>query len=662
MLGKYKFIRLEHIKLHNFSLYTKQGRVSLIDEEIHSGVYCLAGANGLGKTTFLNIVNYGLTGLVLDPTSTMYSPNEIINASRLYTDRYFSGRINRKDLPHAEIELTISIGDIFCRIVRGFINREDIREFEVYSMLNNRKVEERQTFSKKTQGLTKQYEEFITNKIGFSEFNYFVFYQLYVFTFDENRRMIFWDERGASNALAIAFNSNPKDANWVSELARLMEKHESNGRNARWQATQTKKKMEELANKTNRKRTQSIEKIERELNQAYAELEKYKNLLQNSKIEEDTLLKWQSKLNADIFQLKLEHRRLFTQYTKPRSKLLESSALQVSLHKKECCLCGAHGNYIVDRIMHSVQAESCPLCQTTLDTDSTNEQNELFNLIEQNDSTISLKNNELENLINEIEIKRVTISSFEIEVSKFQMKIDSILEENPDLTYLRTGTHEIDSLLEQYSKQFEMYDKEARDEYQKRDNLKPEYDKLISEVESSYKSAEEYFVPTFKQLAKRFIGYDLNIHPKRTNRGIKLVLELKETARTEAFQLSESQRFFLDIALRMSLAIYLSNKDSPATLFIDTPEGSLDIAYESRVGNMFADFSVMHGQNLFMTSNINASQLLVSLAEKCGHEKMKFRRMLDWTDLSAVQKEGEHLFQQVYTTIEKAFNQKKVNK
>ena len=124
------------------------------------------------------------------------------------------------------------------------------------------------------------------------------------------------------------------------------------------------------------------------------------------------------------------------------------------------------------------------------------------------------------------------------------------------------------------------------------------------------------------------------------------------TVRTESFQVSESQRFFLDIALRMALATYLSKENNEATMLIDTPEGSLDIAYESRVGKMFADFVVDYNQNMMMTANINASQLLISLAEKCRENKMQFRRMLDWTDLNEIQKEGEYFFEKVFKNIE----------
>ena len=108
----------------------------------------------------------------------------------------------------------------------------------------------------------------------------------------------------------------------------------------------------------------------------------------------------------------------------------------------------------------------------------------------------------------------------------------------------------------------------------------------------------------------------------------------------------------------MSLAVYLSKTDNRTTLLIDTPEGSLDIAYESRVGKMFADFVVDNEQNIIMTANINASQLLVSLAEKCGSNNMKFRRMIDWSDLNEIQTEGEYLFNKVYDNIEIALNKK----
>ena len=116
------------------------------------------------------------------------------------------------------------------------------------------------------------------------------------------------------------------------------------------------------------------------------------------------------------------------------------------------------------------------------------------------------------------------------------------------------------------------------------------------------------------------------------------------------FQLSESQRFFVDIALRMALLKFTSSPDKRACLLIDTPEGALDIAYEKRAGDMFAQF-VLDGFNLIFTANINTSQLLLALASLCGKSHMRLCRMTSWTELSEVQKKEEGLFNKAYKQI-----------
>jgi hypothetical protein len=128
---------------------------------------------------------------------------------------------------------------------------------------------------------------------------------------------------------------------------------------------------------------------------------------------------------------------------------------------------------------------------------------------------------------------------------------------------------------------------------------------------------------------------------------------MRNSTRRKDYQLSESQKFFLDIALRMALAQYMSRQGSPAPLFVDTPEGSLDIAYESRAGEMFAQF-VKDGNSIMMTANINSSELLLKLAAECGRHRMTINRMTSWTELSDVQLKEEPLFHRAYEAIEKA--------
>jgi hypothetical protein len=103
----------------------------------------------------------------------------------------------------------------------------------------------------------------------------------------------------------------------------------------------------------------------------------------------------------------------------------------------------------------------------------------------------------------------------------------------------------------------------------------------------------------------------------------------------------------------MALTQHMSDPSSPGGMFIDTPEGSLDIAYEKRAGEMLAKFSAA-GHQIIMTANLNSSQMLLALAKNCGSKGMQLCRMTDWAELSEVQQEEEALFDDAYRAIEQA--------
>ena len=191
--------------------------------------------------------------------------------------------------------------------------------------------------------------------------------------------------------------------------------------------------------------------------------------------------------------------------------------------------------------------------------------------------------------------------------------------------------------------------KEKAEAEQKRDECQTALKPLEDEVKRSFTAVAEQFIPSFRNYAKSFIGLDIDIELKDNNNMACLVIRVNGSDRRSRFQLSESQQYFLDIALRFSLLEY--TKSENAFMLIDTPEGSLDIAYESRAGKMFADF-VAKGYSVIMTANINTSQLLLKLAEMCGKDKMKVERMTEWTILTQVQQEEQEVIEQAYNQIE----------
>jgi DNA repair exonuclease SbcCD ATPase subunit len=208
----------------------------------------------------------------------------------------------------------------------------------------------------------------------------------------------------------------------------------------------------------------------------------------------------------------------------------------------------------------------------------------------------------------------------------------------------------IQSTISGYREQIEALLQKKDAQYDRREEKRRHLKKIQKKLISQYSEAEELFVPIFNDLAYRFLGIDLGVRLETKAGGVFLTLSVKDSPRRKTFQLSESQRFFVDIALRMALIQFTSAANPTACLFIDTPEGSLDIAYESRAGDMFATFA-LQGFTLIMTANINTSQLLIMLARRCGKKYMRLSRMTSWAELSEVQRREEKLFGIAYKRI-----------
>lgn len=649
MSGTYNLAKLKRVKLRHFTLFKKGGVYSEIDEEINDGVYCLAGANGLGKTTFLNTINYAITGLILEPYKIIASPQEIISNNKKFTERYYQGRIAAEDRSIAEIEVEIEVNNKIFRIVKGFTNREELKLFQLYS--NGTVIESYQEKDFTNFEINKHYQDSIVRETGLVSFNYFIFIQLYILTFDESRRLLFWDERASSFALSLVFNLDPEATTKMSHLLREIEKYDSDARNARWQATRFKKKAIELQKDIGRERKPAETDMQNEYIGRTKEIDELEELQSNIEFELDTLRKELSIVLSDTHAIKQKIDALFASYSQPRTRLVNNDLVVQSINNNTCCLCDAQGSVISSMIEKAVSDEYCPLCKTKIG-DITKAQAQVLDKIILFDAELSEKNALIDSLQLSINDKSAQFQRGNSSIEKLRRDLEKFLDVNVEVDFKSSSDSQLNSLVCQYNEQYRSFEIDSKKAYGIRDKLRKEYLIMMKETEKAMQAAELEFVPIFQKLAFEFIGLDIYLRTKSTIKAIMFVLEFEKTARTEATQLSESQRFFLDIALRMALAIQLSKNGNPVTMLIDTPEGSLDIAYENRVGMMFAKYCIEFNQNIFMISNINSSQLLVSLAETCKRDKMKFRRMMEWKDLSIVHVEGEELFTEVCKNLE----------
>ncbi|MBA2284682.1 MAG: AAA family ATPase [Ktedonobacteraceae bacterium] len=654
------FPQIRKVKLYCFSLYSLERTITILFEK---GVLCLVGANGLGKSTFLNSINFALTGIVPNPDKSFASAEEFYRHNQNFAEEYFRGRIAERDHDAAEITIDFDLNDKRYSLTRGLFEPNQLRHFS-RATSNSKSAN---IYKDMTPGqLHTEYINLMTNDLGMASFDQFVFLQFFVFTFDERHELLFWNNKVLEQALYLAFGIDPTQAKQASELRRTSEKQDSLARNFNWQANETRKKIIDLQHEAENISYESqlfskdiMIEFERLNKQQEAQQEKVvflRDALENSNTQ---LLRTSSQLAL----LRKQYEQVFQSHLYMSRAPLHHPILIESMQSSICGICGTEDEYVATSIRSKVDHRECPLCGTHIRDEAQPPNIEELKDLDAKIEKLRVENEEyvdsVSRLSEELKSADETLSKTNEEVNEFEFANRTFLSR---LQHDKVPQDGITAILESYQHQFKdlMDKKEAA--YKHRDQKRRELAKLQKNLEGSYVDAETKFVPMFKDLAYRFLGIDLDIIIRTTypNPNVTLVLEVKGTERKQQFQLSESQKFFVDIALRMALARYISTAISKATLCIDTPEGSLDIAYESRAGEMFAIF-IENGHNIIMTANINSSRLVRQLAARCGEERMKVTRMTEWTELSTVQIQEENLFEDAYKKIETSLHERIVS-
>ena len=366
-----------------------------------------------------------------------------------------------------------------------------------------------------------------------------------------------------------------------------------------------------------------------------------------------------NELSAQNLSLRNQYSDAFSDHLQSNFHVSQNPIVIKAVKENHCSICGSDTQGISKNIQKIIHQSICPFCKGKL-RKSTNEDSSLTELkkidkqlfeVTKKIEEFTKANERLGVEINNLQIQYNKISS---ELSEFEEKNESSLKSLKNDSEVFEG---VESILKSYKDQLNNFLRKKEYYYKKRNEKLAELGKIKKKLEQQYGYAEEEFVPLFQKLSNLFLGLQLDVRlVSKGNQSLNLVVDVDGSSRREFYQLSESQRFFIDIALRMALARFVSSGGAKATLFIDTPEGSLDIAYESRAGKMLANF-VKTGHSIIMTANINTSKLLYSLAKECTSTRMQIVRMTEWAVLSEVQTAEVDLFEQAFSEIEDALQQ-----
>lgn len=637
-MKKFAFPSLERVRIKQFSLYRKR---DLIDVDLSKNVVCLTGANGLGKSTFITILNYALTGIVRNPDRRFSSYNSIsafFNKNKGFASDYFDGRITESDYDSAEVSIDFRIGNNAYSITRGFFEPDQLRTFtrtvdDVITEFPEDASESR---------LNGLYKEHLTRDLGLAEFEQFVFLQFYVFVFDETHQLLFWDESLIERVLYLFFGVDPAKAKKADQLRKDYHKFDSEARNTQWKITQARKDVKAL--------TESLDEIISEDSSAVAErhralLEDFEELeSRRQKTESDLSLATLviSELSLESVVLRNEYKRLFNATLRTETPIEDNPDVIYLLNDMRLRL----------RLDQPVDDLITKLIETIKNADEPAETSaEVFEKLKDIDSRLLEISGNLHDAQSRESRLVGEVESIDKSLLDVRSKIAAIENENAELIsklFVPKDGKGTESILSHYREQIVRFTEQKEEAYRRRDKAREELAPLEEELSVGYVEAEREFIPLFNQYAKSFLGLELSINLSTSSKGItSLSIDIDDSHRSEAFQLSESQRYFVDIALRMALVDLIADS---ATLYIDTPEGSLDIAYESKAGEMFAQYA-SGGRRLVMTANINTSQLLLELAKICKSERMNIERMTDWTVMSNVQQDENERIEEAFSNI-----------
>ena len=369
--------RLISIELTNFDLYISSDNKVLIDLE--KPVNCIIGANGLGKSTILNCLNYALTGIINHPGKKFKSVSEFFIGNK-YHQEYFEGRISEQYREEATVKVVFEIQGEVLEVTRKFFPNNRVTEF------------------KRSSNQVGSYEDIVVTLTGLSSFDQFAFLQVKVLTFDEERECLFWEPLLLTNALFLTMGLAPEDAGRADELSRQIERANSRIRNLQYEINKIDKRILSLQLEIDEKDISNSNNGDEE---TVSELnEKYDLLVQIMEYSNNKYLKLRGELDycigliaqktAEQQQIKSEYDKLYKRvFTDTNSTDLRKHNIIAELYKGICPVCQASDHNVWRNAERKIENHICPLCDSDIIAEDQEDEDNLIETLKSLDKKLA---------------------------------------------------------------------------------------------------------------------------------------------------------------------------------------------------------------------------------------------------------------------------------
>ncbi|MBE9917853.1 AAA family ATPase [Paenibacillus donghaensis] len=654
---------LHKIEVRNFSLYKKD----IVFDFVH-GINLIIGGNGLGKTTFIYLIKYGLIGLYKKELDVRTYRNEKRLYRKQYSMDYFKNRMvgEYEQNSKAEVKLTFSVNktrfevtrglyDIVLKSVRVFENNES---YELNGQVIRQDNFERLSDKERAAYIQGQYEELVANRSNINDFNDLIFFVNQVLFFDEDRRTIIW-ESVIQERLSSKYFNDPKLDELFQESKRQAKYHDSLARHKSEDMRAIRKIIKRIENEPGDKEINAIN----EINKLRRELES-----QTDKMVDTQKLRKENETKLSVYY---NERNTITSKIRDLEQVIREEETQI--YQKLWGTLNPKYNIYIDNIKN---LHLCPMCNQELEK----HKEEL--LVSNHDHCFLCKNSltvemdtpehilELKNKLNEILIMNQNIEkeiyNLEYEMGKFDQTYNKIKRNVFDLqSQLRDFEHDLYSNKDRSEESFtytammtelEELEKEKQANLELSNKFNRDADNIIKKIEGNLVKITKELSSIFANFAGDFLGMDCKLtFDTYLKDDVKMYTPvIKNKPRTDPLELSESQRFFTDQAFRMSLLRYFYT--APSFFVCETPDSSLDISYEANAAEIFLKY-LQRPNSLILTSNLNNSEFMDLIIDKA--DKLSFLNLLEYGRTSPIQEKSERLTL-ISKRIEEKVNAKRI--
>lgn len=642
---------LEHLRVSDYGLYPGANRDGILNIEFKPGLSVILGANGLGKSTLIQLIFRVLTGpfdisLPEGSVGTAELTAEALNRRRVLA---FAARV-ADAAANAKATLTFSLGS------RRFVVTRALKDLSLLEF----------TVDESEGSLEPALQDALKSACNAGTFGEFIYLLRTMVFFFEDRRQLVWDPTAQRQLLRQLLLTRDQAEGWRS-LERDILKADTRMRNL-----QAALRREEREAASAHVKTLAAPSIKAALAKAEAFLATQgdrHDLLASQVQEMDSLrhrhrldqLRAESEVHAAVQEL--ERARLAA--VESRFPTLDASMRYIFsrlMTDDVCKVCDTPERVQTrQEFVANIDARHCVICQAPLTSHS--------NVVDMSEERIALLRAKVDQtqaaavtsqqLLSEssVEFERTTseLSKLVAQIAEIRVNIAALIRQLPPEEQIVRSRHDelsslnstvvmlradIRSKREQFASSMATYRDSIRSFAE---DIKREFDSAASGF--LLEDSSLTWAPTRQHVGQAGAdGLDPVEYPSFSVEMTGANFGRTTVRRDGPDQVSESQREFIDLAFRMAL-IQVAAPDRAASILIDAPESSLDAVFVRRAAGVFARFANSSPTNrLIATSNLAAGTLIPAMLKAAEPDAAARRgRIIDLFDLGVPTRAMEQL-------------------